>query len=121
MSIACSSDYDGADGEDWWWYRPADEAPLSTKRGRKCCSCGTKVGVGDTARKIARARSCSERCDYIEEAIYGDEVPLAAWYLCETCGDLAYALDELGYCYKLGVGQSLKSQIAEYRAAGGEL
>jgi hypothetical protein len=48
MSLFCDSGYDH-DGADWWWYQPADEAPLITKRSRKCCSCGEKVGVGDTA------------------------------------------------------------------------
>ena len=114
MSLFCDARYDH-DGADWWWYQPADEAPLATKRSRKCCSCGEKVGVGDTARKIRRFRPTSERCNYIEESIYGDEVPLADWYLCEKCGDLADSLGELGFCYSLGGGESLQQQIAEYR------
>jgi hypothetical protein len=114
MSLFCDSGYDH-DGADWWWYQPSDEAPLATKRSRKCCSCGEKVGVGDTARKVQRFRPTSERCNYIEESIYGDEVPLADWYLCETCGDLADSLSELGFCYHLGDGESLKQQIADYR------
>jgi hypothetical protein len=118
MSIACSSGLDFGD-YDWRWCAPADEAPLTTKRSRKCCSCGAKVGVGDTARSIARYRPPTE----FEETrgIACDEVPLANWYLCETCGDLADSLSELGYCYELGGKQSLKSQIAEYREEGGVL
>ncbi len=119
MSLYCELDYDGSDG-DWWWFGPDEEAPLATKRSRKCCSCGTKVGVGDTARKVRRARPPSERCNYIEESIYGDEVPLAAWYMCETCGDLADSLSELGYCYSLG-DRSLQAQIREYHADNGTL
>lgn len=113
MSLFCDAGYDH-DGADWWWYQPDDEAPLATKRSRKCCSCGQKVGVGETARKVRRFRPTSERCNYIEESIYGDEVPLADWYLCETCGDLADSLGELDFCYNLG-GESLQQQIAEYR------
>lgn len=111
MSLFCDSGYDH-DGADWWWYRPADEAPLATKRSRKCCSCGAKVGVGDTARKVTRYRPATE----FEEmrGIASDEVPLADWYLCETCGDLADSLSELGFCYHLG-DESLAKQIAEYR------
>jgi hypothetical protein len=45
----------------------------------------------------------------------GDEVQMADWYLCETCGDLADSLSELGFCYSLGGGGSLQQQIAEYR------
>jgi hypothetical protein len=47
--------------------------------------------------------------------IASDEVPIADWYLCETCGDLADSLSELGFCYHLGNGESLKQQIADYR------
>ncbi len=111
MSLYCPIDNDG--GFDWWWHAPADEAPLATKRSRKCCSCGTKVGVGDTARKIARYRPATE----FEEmrGIACDEVPMSDWYLCETCGDLADSIAELGFCYELGGRQSLLQQIAEYR------
>lgn len=111
MSLFCGIDGDH-DGADWWWYQPADEAPLATKRSRKCCSCGAKVGVGETARKIARYRPATE----FEEmrGIACDEVPLSDWYLCETCGDLADSISELGFCYNLG-GESLQQQIADYR------
>lgn len=110
MSLFCGTDGDN-DGSDWWWYQPDDEAPLATKRSRKCCSCGQKVGVGDTARKIARYRPPTE----FEETrgIACDDVPLADWYLCETCGDVADSLSELGFCYTLD--ESLQQQIADYR------
>lgn len=112
MSLFCGTDGDYGDS-DWWWHQPEAEAPLGTKRSRKCCSCGQKVGVGDTARKIVRYRPPTE----FEEmrGIACDEVPLPDWYLCETCGDLADSLAELGFCYNLGGGESLKAQIDEYR------
>jgi hypothetical protein len=112
MSLFCDAGGYDTDGADWWWYQPADEAPLATKRSRKCCSCGQKVGVGETARKILRYRPATE----FEEmrGIACDEVPLADWYLCEPCGDLADSLSELGFCYDLD-GESLAEQIAEYR------
>ena len=111
MSLFCDAGYDGTDGADWWWYQPADEAPLATKRSRKCCSCGAKVSVGDTARKVRRYRPATE---WEEMRGLGDEVQLADWYLCETCGDLADSISELGFCYHLG-DESLAEQIAEYR------
>ena len=112
MSLFCEVDGDH-DGADWWWYQPADEAPLATKRSRKCCSCGQKVGVGETARKVARYRPPTE----FEEmrGIACGDVPMTDWYLCETCGDLADSISELGFCYNLG-GESLQQQVAEYRA-----
>jgi hypothetical protein len=105
----------GIDGgeHDWWFYRPDGEAQLETKRSRKCCSCGAKIRVGETARKVRRYRPATE----FEEmrGIARDEVEIAAWYLCETCGDLAESLSELGFCYDIGNGESLKEQLAEYR------
>lgn len=113
MSLYC--DYGDDACIDWWLHGPLDEAPLQTKRSRKCCSCGSRIAVGDIARKVQRARAPSERCNWIEESIFGDEVPLSDWYLCEACGDLADSISELGFCYTLG-SDSLKMQIADYRA-----
>jgi hypothetical protein len=88
---------------------------LATKRSCKCCSCGARISVGETARKVRRYRTPTE----FEETrrIACDEVEIAAWYLCETCGDLAESLLELGFCYQLGGGKSLKEQLANYRRA----
>ncbi len=119
MSLSCAIDSDSGDYE--CFFRDIeDEAPLSTKRARKCCSCGAQILVGQASRRVPRGRPPYERCNWIEERIYGDEVPLAPYYLCETCGDLADSLSELGFCFTLG-GQSLKAQIAEYREEGGRL
>ena len=116
MSLYCSSDY-GYDGDgDWSWNYPQDEAPLATKRSRKCCSCKTKIKPGVISRRINRFRPATE---WEEIRGFGDEVYLADWYFCETCGDLADSLDELGYCYD--IGESLASQIREYKADGGKL
>ena len=113
MSLFCDAGGYDTDGADGWWYQPDAEAPLATKRSRKCCSCGQKVGVGETARKIRRYRPATEWEEM--RGIACDEVPLSDWYLCETCGDLADSISELGFCYNLGGGESLKQQIAEYR------
>lgn len=112
MSLFCDGGGYDLDNAAWWWYQPADEAPLTTKRSRKCCSCGAKIGVGDTARKVRRFRPATE---WEEIHGLGDEARLADWYLCEACGDLADSIAELGLCYNLGGGESLKQQIAEYR------
>ena len=111
MSLSCSCDNDGAD----WWYEPSsDFAVLATKRSRKCCSCGTKIKPGDEALYLRRWRSPSMRCNYIEESIYGEEVPLAPWFLCETCGGLYFAVQDLGMC--CDISDNIAHQIREYRA-----
>lgn len=112
MGLTCGV-YGDIDGADWWLYEPSDEVPLVTKRSRKCCSCDGKISVGETARKVRRFRPAT---DWEECRGLGDEVEIAAWYLCEICGDLSESLTELGFCYDLGDGQeSLQQQIAQYR------
>ena len=34
MSLFCGTDGDH-DGADWWWYKPSDDAPLTTKRSKR--------------------------------------------------------------------------------------
>lgn len=109
MGLFCRSDSDYDSGE-WWWYAPAEEAPLATKRSRKCCSCGEKISVGSVSREIRRYRPPTEFEE--DRGICYDEVPLPSWYFCETCGDLADSISELGFCYTLN--KNLKTQIREY-------
>lgn len=110
MSLFCEADADEVDAV-WWWHQPDCEAPLATKRSRKCCSCDRRIGVGDVARKVRRVRPATQ---WEEIRGFGEERRLSDWYLCETCGDLADSLSELGFCYELN-GESLKQQIADYR------
>jgi hypothetical protein len=110
MSLHCADGgYDG-DGENWWECN-LNLYPLATRRRRKCCSCGNPIQIGEECGHVNRARGPQND---IEERIYGDEVPMAKWYLCETCTDLAVSLDELGFCFSLG-GDSIAAQIKEYR------
>lgn len=112
MTLSCSCGFD-TDGADWWWYQPKDEAPLATKRSRKCCSCGEKIKVGDTARKVPRYRPATR---WEETRGFGAEMQLSDWYLCETCGDLFDSIYELGFCCNIG-GESLKQQVEDYMKA----
>ncbi len=109
MSLSCScGDFDG----DGWYYEWTPEfKPLKTRNARKCCSCGAKIKPGDDATEFRRQRG---PVTDIEERIHGDEVPLASWWMCETCGGLAMAIEETGMCFTLG--ESMKQQIADYRA-----
>ena len=111
MSLSCTCDFDG--DFDWYYYSADDFSILDTKRSRKCCSCKTKIPVGSEVLRFRRYRSPSDRCNYIEEYIYGDEVPLTPWYMCEECGGLYFAVQDLNMC--CDIGRSIKHQIAEYR------
>lgn len=94
--LMCSCDYDPDPGAKLW-YDPKDCAPLATKRARKCCSCDERINVGDTCAEVPRVKVPDTD---VECRIYGEdgEVPLAPAYMCERCADLAYSLDDLGYC-----------------------
>lgn len=114
MSISCYCDADYTDFS-WWWYGPGDDDfdTLVAKRARRCVSCNARIAPGDTCVRVPREREANSA---VEERIHGDAVPLAPWYLCETCGGLAMALYEHHLCYDLGPDcGSLKQQIAEWR------
>ena len=104
--LACSCNYD-SDG--WWYYHPHDFTILQTKRRRRCCSCASQIEIGATCVELERYRSPNTD---IEERIYGDEVPMASWWLCEWCGEMFFNLDALGYCY--WAGDSLIDNLMEY-------
>ena len=108
MSLSCAAYADG-DGE-WWWKCNLNTYPLKTKRSRKCCSCGDKISVGEDCAIVYRNHAPNND---IEERIHGDEVPMATWYLCDKCNDLAISLDELGFCFSLG-DESIQQQIKDY-------
>lgn len=109
MSLSCYCDSDDAD----WYYEPADDfSVLDTKRSRRCCSCGEKIAVGEDVLRFRRFRSPNDEFG-IEESIYGDEVPLAPWYMCETCGGLFWAVQDLGMC--CDITHNIAGQIKEYR------
>lgn len=108
MSLSCSChEYDG---EGWFYYRPSDYSVLSTKRGRKCCSCGGRIAVGDTVLAFDRARGARYE---IEERIYGGtDIPLATWFMCESCGDQYLNLTELGFC--ITIPANMMEMLAQY-------
>ena len=112
MGLSCGT-CDDIDGADWWWEYPSYEAPLATKRSKKCCSCYAKINIGEVARTVRRYHPSSEFDEM--RGIASDEVRMSDWYLCESCGDLAESLAELGFSFDIGTGESLKQQVAEYR------
>lgn len=107
MTLACECEYDDP---AWWHEGVTPLAPLATKRMRRCCSCKTRIAVGQECSSIRRWRDPEP--DSVEERIFGDEVPLATWYLCERCDGLLESLDALGFCGL--VGQDLREVCREY-------
>lgn len=110
MGLSCSCDYEPDPG-DTVYGDVLDYAPLATKRSRKCCSCGERIAVGDTCCEVLRFRI--PKFD-VEVNIYGEdgEIPIPPVYMCERCADLAFSLEELGYCFQPWEDQ--RELVADY-------
>lgn len=122
MSLMCSCDNDEWEPGMVIWFDPSDYAPLTTKRDRKCCSCGSRIAVSDECSEVKRGKVPEHE---IEVRIYGEDdetVPLASKWLCETCAGLAFALDDLGYCAQPWEDQrELVKEYAELHAPNAAL
>lgn len=108
MPLTCDCD---SGNSDWYYHGPEGYSTLDTKRGRKCCSCGKRIVVGETVVAFSRFRPSNE-LHRVEQDIYGDEVPLTDWHMCEQCGDLFFSLEALGFC--LYLGESMRDLAREY-------
>ncbi len=112
MSLSCTCDFNG----DGWWYIPPDNySELKTKKRQRCCSCKELIDKSALCGVFERYRLAKTD---IEINIYGEEgdVRLANRYMCETCLDLYYSLDALGFCIYLN-GDSMQSLVKEYAEA----
>jgi len=51
----------------------------------------------------------------VEINIYGEdgEIPMASWFMCESCGDIYFSISELGFCVSLD--ESMQAALDEYR------
>ena len=109
MSLSC--DCGIGDGDYAWWYAVCDGlVTLDTKRSRRCCSCKTRINVGDMALPIERWR---DPIWDVEHRIYlADHIYIATWYFCETCAGLYWAIDERGMC--VSIEEPIADQIREY-------
>ena len=110
MTLSCDCSWND-DSADWYWRHPNDYSELTTPRRRRCCSCNTLINLGSVVTKFHRYRSANSE---IEENIYGDEVPLASWYMCEECSDLYYTFTGLNFC--IDIGDDMHDYPAQYNA-----
>lgn len=132
MSLQCSWDNEW-DGDGWYWIRRENcngiihaggkreydmefFRQLWTKRSRKCKSCGAKIKPGEVCVEFERYRGCQHE---IEFRIYDETegVPMASWFLCESCGEVHANLDALGYC--VDIQDDMTALLAEYHKEHG--
>lgn len=101
MSVSCScGDFD----HDWFYEAPQTWTQLNTSKRKRCFSCNTLMDIGSDVGCFGQWRP--PRTD-IEERIYGDEVPMANFYMCETCVGLFWSMIDLGFCVSLNKGESM--------------
>jgi len=109
MSLSCGYCDDGG---DWYYFGPEDYTRLDTKRSRKCCSCGSKISVGDLCAKFPREQRNQD--DSVDYRIHGDEKSIATWWMCENCADHYFNLTELGYCVMLTWGEHMRELVRNH-------
>lgn len=96
MALSCNCDFEPEPG-DWYWYPPEDFTRMPVlKRRKKCVSCNS---ILEPKSLVLRFNRCKIPDTDVECKIYGvdGEIPLAAWYLCERCGEIWLNLADIGY------------------------
>ena len=115
--LSCSC-YD--DDECAWYYNSLEKfIPLATKhnRRRRCCSCHKPIDIGASVVRIDRWRPPRDEIE-LRIARHDDaEIPLAAWFLCEECGEIFLNLNAIGYC--IDVSESMQDLLKEYHEMTG--
>jgi len=104
--LSCSCDFDS---DEWYYHPPDDFKPFALKRRKRCCSCKKLITINSLCTEFIRIRS---PYNDIEERIWGDEVQMASWYMCEWCSEIYFNLEALGYCHMLG--GSIKEDLEDY-------
>lgn len=99
--LSCGCDFD-SDNVSWWYDSNAEFAQFTGRRATRCKSCGNKINHGDTVLTF-------ERFKYSD---FGDEIDLADWHLCESCGEIYLNLTDIGYCCQLGT--DLREDLKDY-------
>jgi len=105
--LSCSCDFDNDDS--WYYYSPDNFSVFSRRKRARCCSCDTLIDIGAQCIEFPRYRCPRTE---VEERIYGSEIKLAHWFMCEKCGEIFLNLDSLGYCLRLG--ESMQENLEDY-------
>jgi len=111
--LTCECDFD-LDGGGWGYEVPDDLTTLKSKRRKRCCSCNQLISIGAQCVEFGRFRAANSD---IEERIYGYEVRLVPWFMCESCGEIFLNLSSIGYCFCLD--DDMRKELREYWALTG--
>lgn len=114
LSCVCNNDLDVGDFA-WVYYDPRDFTITKTGRRKRCCSCEELINTCSPALEFERCRAPRHP---IEESIYGDEVDIASWWMCEKCGEIFLNLTSVGFCVNI-IENDMQSLLKEYHKLSG--
>lgn len=127
MSLSCSCGE--WDGEGWYWVLAQKTIangdgkipreveyffPLESTRAKRCCSCNEKIVPGKLALRFNRWRG-STAFEY--DRLGWEEVKIAPWFMCESCGEIFLNLDNVGYC--IDIRDFMPHLLEEHREING--
>ena len=105
--LPCNCEY----GESETWYSlPSDFSLFKKWRAKRCCSCNKLIKFNDICLEFGLTRATTNE---LEEKIYGDEKPLAPHYQCESCGEVFFNLQSIGYC--IDIENDMDEYMKDYK------
>lgn len=117
--LSCDCTFEPGDSDEW--YHNAEHFQIfvglgrTGKRRARCYSCKELIELYSQCSEFTRFRVPSSD---IEERIYGEEVQLASYFMCEKCSEIFFNLTELGFCMNIYDG-SMQTALAEYHKLTG--
>ena len=100
MSLTCSC----RDDYDWYYIPPQFYCIFDHEWRKRCCSCHHFIKIGSYAGKFESFK--------FDES--GKRENLNPNWMCETCTDIFFTLEELGYCIVLK--DNMKDLLKQYHA-----
>ena len=114
--LSCDCEYD-VDDAPWFFYNPADFGILTTSRRKRCCSCKKLINIGALVLEFERARYAQNDIEYRIHS--DDEIGMASWYHCESCGEIWLNLTAAGFCFDLEQDGDMHARLKEYHKLTG--
>ena len=118
MPLTCRCYWEPGPG-DHIWHDPEGYETLGPpiRRRQRCCSCNNLISLGETVARTQRSKVPNTD---VERVIYGEDghVPLADKFLCKTCADLFFYLQDRGY--RVYAGENMLELAKEHTEKTGE-
>ena len=104
------------EGDGPCWFSPDDFQKLNTSMRKRCWSCGSLINMESECLEFERMRPPR---DEIEDRIWGEdgEIPLASYWMCESCGEIYLNLTAIGYC--INMDSNMNTLMTEYHEMTG--